>query len=109
LYGLLTGKWYTTSTFLLLAIAIVLIQFVIGSNWLPRFYESYFISLLPFFIKNGILTGSFIDKEVVWYNDQHNIGFRLGTIPFEDIFYGMLLILGTIYFYEKFESNKTVV
>ena len=108
-YGLLTGKWYTTSTFLLLAIAIVLIQFVISSNWLPRFYESYFISLLPFFIKNGILTGSFIDKEVVWYNDQHNIGFRLGTIPFEDIFYGMLLILGTIYFYEKFESNKTVV
>ncbi len=108
-YGLLTGKWYTTSTFLLLATAIVLIQFVIGSNWLPRFYESYFIALLPFFIKNGILTGSFIDTEVVWYNDQHNLGFRLGTIPFEDIFYGMLLILGTIYFYEKFESNKTVV
>ena len=109
LYGLSEGKWYTTSTFLLLATAIVLIQFVIGSNWLPRFYESYFIALLPFFIKNGILTGSFIDKEVVWYNDQHNIGFRLGTIPFEDIFYGMLLILGTIYFYEKFESYKTVV
>jgi lycopene cyclase domain-containing protein len=109
LYGLLTGKWYTTSTFLLLATAIVLIQFVTGSTWLPRFYESYTIALLPFFIKNGILTGSLIDTEVVWYNDQHNLGIRLGTIPFEDIFYGMLLILATIYVYERFEAKKAVL
>ncbi|MEC8458908.1 MAG: lycopene cyclase domain-containing protein [Bacteroidota bacterium] len=107
-YGLFEGKWYTSSTFLFLGIAISLVQFLAESNWLPRFYESYFIALLPFFMKNGILTGMLIDSQVVWYNDEHNIGFRLGTIPFEDIFYGMLLILGTLYFYENFESKKEV-
>ena len=105
-YGLLTGKWYTTSTFFLLGLAILFLQFIVRSQWLPRFYESWFITLIPFFMKNGILTGSIIDEQVVWYNDNQNLGFRLGTIPFEDVFYGMLLILCTIYFYERFESKR---
>jgi hypothetical protein len=42
----------------------------------------------------------------VWYNNSENLGIRLGTITFEDIFYGMLLILGTLYFYEKFEATR---
>jgi len=73
---------------------------------LPRFYESYIIALLPFFLKNGILTGSFLESQVVWYNNEENLGMRLGTIPFEDVFYGMLLILGIVYFYEKFEATR---
>ena len=105
-YGLLTGKWYTTSTFFFLGLGILFLQFIVRSQWLPRFYESWFITLIPFFMKNGILTGSIIDEQVVWYNDKQNLGFRLGTIPFEDVFYGMLLILCTIYFYERFESKR---
>ncbi len=60
----------------------------------PHF--TYLILLMPFAITNGLLTGSFIDHEAVWHNDQENRGFRLGTIPFEDSFYGMLLILWNI-------------
>lgn len=97
-------KWYTSSTFLGLGVTLLLLTRVAKVDWLHRFYPAYGIALLPFFIKNGILTGSFLQTQVVWYNNDENLGLRLGTIPFEDVFYGMLLILGTIYFYERFRK-----
>jgi lycopene cyclase domain-containing protein len=93
-------KWYTASTFLLLAMALIYVAVIKKEKWLGRFYDSYLVALLPFFVKNGILTGSFLKTQVVWYNNAENLGIRMFTIPFEDVFYGMLLILGVIYFYE---------
>lgn len=98
-------KWYTSSTFLLLGATLYALVKIFKVSWMHRFYPAYGIALIPFFIKNGILTGSFLKSQVVWYNNAENLGIRLGTIPLEDVFYGMLLILGTIFFYEKFESQ----
>ena len=55
------------------------------------FLIGYGICLLPFFISNGILTA----LPIITYNDAENLGIRLYTIPVEDAFYGMLLILGS--------------
>ena len=102
------GKYYTTSTFILLIGTIAYLEFVSQIN-LTSFYFTYLILLIPFGITNGILTGSFIPEEVVWYNDSENLAFRLGTIPFEDIFYGMLLILWNVtlmeWIYTKSQSK----
>ena len=62
--------------------------------------------LSPFFIVNGVLTGSWIDEPVVWYNDTENMGLRLGTIPVEDIFYGMLMILSSVTIAEELEYRR---
>ncbi|MDW3210821.1 MAG: lycopene cyclase domain-containing protein [Reichenbachiella sp.] len=104
------GKFYTTSTFVLLLATLIYLEWISKKN-LTHFYFSYLVLLIPFAITNGILTGSFIPNEVVWYNDQHNMGFRLGTIPFEDIFYGMLLILWNVqlmeFFYMRNQSKSS--
>ncbi len=96
------NNWYTLTTFAFLGTFISYLQFSAKVNWLGRFYLAYAVCLLPFFIVNGILTGTGIEEQVVWYNDDENLGKRIGTIPFEDIFYGMLLILMTVFWYERF-------
>ena len=66
----------------------------------------YSVLLLPFFIVNGILTGTGLDSPVVWYNDNENLGLRVLTIPVEDIFYGMELIFLNLLIYQKLKLPK---
>jgi hypothetical protein len=48
--------------------------------------------MIPFFIVNGVLTGTGLDAPIVWYNDLENTGIRYFTIPMEDVVYGWTLI-----------------
>jgi len=63
------------------------------------------VMLIPFFIVNGILTGSFIDNEIVWYNNDENLGIRLFTIPVEDTIYAFTLILTNLFTLQLFNEN----
>ncbi len=92
---------YTSTTFLLLAGFLTWHQFIHRSPYLSMFYLTFLFLLLPFFIVNGILTGTGLVEEVVWYNEQAMIGLRMGTIPVEDTFFGMLLILSNVTIFEK--------
>lgn len=99
-------KWYTATTFIGLAVYLLALEFIFRSAFLGRFYFSYIFVLIPFFVVNGILTGSFIEGEVVWYNDAENLGIRIGTIPVEDVFYGMLLLLMNVSVFEWLQRKK---
>ena len=85
-------KWYTFVNF---GISTILLLIVTTKNLelLKRFYLTFLVMLIPFFVVNGILTGSSIKSEVVWYNNAENLGIRLFTIPVEDVFYAFSLIL----------------
>lgn len=99
------GKIYTSITFLSLSLMLLFFQFVVRSTIMGRFYIAYLIIIFPFTFFNGILTGSIIESPVVLYNDFENLGIRIFTIPIEDVFYGMLLILLNISLFEAFRKS----
>lgn len=104
--GLLHPSYiYTSVTFILLTLTLLILTFVLKVRWMPNFYFTYLIILLPFFIVNGILTGTGLDEPVVWYDDTRNLGIRLGTIPVEDIFYGMLMLVLNTALFEYFDKK----
>lgn len=95
---------YTAWTFLLSAGFLLFHFLFIKNSYRTRFYLAYLISLIPFIIVNGILTGAFNEEPVVLYNNAHNLmtalGTRFITIPYDDFIYGFLLILMNITIYE---------
>jgi len=95
---------YTSITFTGLSILIFYNSFLKKKQWMKLFYVSYLILLIPFFICNGILTGTGLDQPVVSYNDAENLGVRILTIPLEDLFYGMFLILLNVTIFERRNS-----
>lgn len=107
LFGLIilnTNKWYTLVNF---TYALILIPIVVKNNLelLQKFFLTFIVMLIPFFLVNGILTGSFIPDEVVWYNNEENLGIRLFTIPVEDTIYAFTLILTNIFLTEYFQKR----
>ncbi|MBL0128394.1 MAG: lycopene cyclase domain-containing protein [Flavobacteriales bacterium] len=102
LVGLLYfDRVYTAVTFLCTAALLAVHVFALKSNYLGRFYIGYAVSLVPFFIINGILTGWLLPEPIVWYNDAENLGLRMNTIPVEDSVYLLFFLLLTITFYER--------
>lgn len=101
-----TDKAYTFYNFSLLLL-LLLYSLITKNVDLSTFYISFVAILIPFFIVNGILTGSFIEDPVVWYNNDENLGIRLGTIPIEDIGYAFSLIFLNILLIEKFKRHSS--
>ncbi len=88
-------RLYTSTTFLLLSAVLIFLVYK-DVSFLTRFYISFLITLIPFYLSNGVLTGALTPEAIVRYNDQYNLGIKTITIPIEDIFYGMALILMNI-------------
>lgn len=99
------GKLYTqiNGFFLVFALLLGLLD---KNNTLHRFYVSYLIILIPFAIVNGILTGTFIDEPVVWYNNSENLGIRFFTIPIEDFGYAFSMLYFSVILIERFKTNS---
>ena len=98
-------RLYTSCTFIFSSLFIFFIY--ANKKFFQRFDAtsfiiSYSIILVPFLIVNGYLTSI----PVVVYNEAENLGFRIFTIPFEDIFYGMLLVMLNVAIYEKVKTRR---
>jgi lycopene cyclase domain-containing protein len=97
-------RWYTLINF---GYAILLLSLLYNyqRELLQKFFLTFLVMLIPFFIVNGILTGSFIEDQVVWYDNTENLGIRLFTIPVEDVVYAFTMIITPIVLMEYFERR----
>jgi len=89
----------------------ILMLLTLFINWLDKnkilsiYYITFLIILVPFLIVNSILTGTGIEQEVVWYNNNENLNIRLLTIPMEDFAYGFSMIYFSIWISEKLKTK----
>jgi hypothetical protein len=83
-----------------------------------HFWFAYLVLLVPFILSNGVLTGldfwsypvlhnapESIADHIVWYNNDENSGWRLFTMPVDDLLYGLLLIGVNVSLFEAFSAR----
>ncbi len=99
------NNWYTLTACSISAILLIGAAFQFKFKWFGNFALSYTISLIPFLVVNGLLTGVATENPVVWYNENHIIGFRITTIPFEDLYYNMCMLLPVVGFFEALKKR----
>lgn len=95
-----TDRLYTFTALALNAVGIFLVLLFFKAFPWSKFLLGYAVSLIPFSLVNGVLTGGFTEEPVVWYNNAENLGIRMGTIPLEDSQYMMLMMLISTGLYE---------
>ena len=98
-------RLYSLINFSTLFILMLYIQFRQRHLKMGRFYIAYLVTLIPFYIINGVLTW----LPVIIYNPTEIMGFRVGTIPFEDHFYSLSLFLINVLFYEYYRKKSSII
>lgn len=91
-----------------------------GSPWLTWYVFAYVVAMVPFVVSNGLLTGvefwnypllnpqvDTITDHIVWYNNAHNLRYRIFSIPLDDFLYGFLLLGMNVGLYEAFLKRPT--
>ena len=103
-------KSYTLFVFLVASLLILKISYS-QSKWDGYFLSTYImITLFPFIIINGILTGYLdINNPPVWYNQSEIIGIKVfNIIPIEDFFYSFILLYINFFLFEFFCSKMSL-
>jgi lycopene cyclase domain-containing protein len=98
-------KLYTSISFLFTAFVTSLV-ILRDPTWLSRFLLAYLVTLLPFLLINGALTGLFTHEALVNYNPEEFLGLRIFTIPIEDSVYGFSMLLITVWVYEWRKTRR---
>jgi lycopene cyclase domain-containing protein len=85
-----------------------------GLSYLPawirsRFLLAWIVSLLPFLIVNGSLTGMFTESPVVVYSISAITGYRIISIPIEDSVYLYIFLYAIIMLFEGWRGKSAIV
>lgn len=101
-------KIYTVLIFSTVIIALIL-SFFDKSKVIDHFYLTFLVILIPFIAVNAVLTGSFIDGTVFWYNKDAILEIRIFTIPVEDFAYAFSMILFNLLLIARLKKQTKIV
>ncbi len=89
-------------------VVVFIAAFVYKFNRMGRFYLAFFVTLIPFLLFDGLITY----LPIVSYDDEENMAIRVSSIPIEDFFYCLSLLLNTVlimdYFKKRRSANSTL-
>jgi len=87
--------------------------------WMAWFWLAFLVLVVPFVLSNGVLTGitfweypllhrdaASIADHIVWYNPDHNTGWRIFSMPADDLVYGFLLLGLNVGLFEALERRR---
>lgn len=97
---------YTSLACIVSSVLTIWIYFINKSVWYQNFVFTFLVSFIPFLIVNGVLTGSITENPIVYYNEKHIIGYRLYTIPIEDLYYNYSMLLPIIGIFEYLKKKS---
>lgn len=95
------NRMYTAITAILLLITLLNHLLVTRGDYLTHTFTAWIIALIPMAVVNGLLTS----LPVLIYNNQQNSGIRIGSIPIEDFFYNLLLMIWMIWVFERYRQR----
>lgn len=97
-------NWYTSVALFGAGILNWIVYYGYTPRWYPYFIVSFLIAQVPFLIVNGILTGVATENPVVWYNPEEIVGFRILSIPVEDVFYNFFMLFSVVLLHEYLKT-----
>lgn len=97
------NKTYTVVNAGICFAVVFIAAFIYKFKHMGRFYLSFFVSLIPFLLFDGLITS----LPIVSYNDHENMAIRLFRIPLEDFFYCLSLLLNTVLIMDYFRKRKS--
>ena len=104
--GVFLSLFFADNSYTISACILTVLLTIFSFRYQPNFsffVISFIISIIPFVVVNGILTGVATPEPIVWYSESEIIGLRLFTIPLEDFYYSYSLLLSVAIFYERFK------
>jgi hypothetical protein len=97
-------KWYTLSTFATLLVLLLFIEYIGKLRFMYRAYRAFVVMLVPFYIIYGIL---FWSGTITIAKNQLS-GMCLASIPIENHFVALAMMLVSIYMFEFFRTKRKV-
>lgn len=98
-------KLYTGAAFLLPAVFLAFQMLKLRPRYMGRFYSTFALLLIPVLIVEGFRTGAFADGAIVTFDDAQHLNLRLGTIPVENVFFALLLMVMPVAVWEWLEER----